>query len=249
MAWTVLRKFLIMVAMFYPIYCEAVEVHGSSLQQAADVLVDDVLAASSDNVQQIVRAGVPWQMLRFGLATLQGLYRLVLMALTLLRFASQPLLYMASWLYTIMRPGLLIVQLFYRAVIGIPLETMLALGHTLYPAYLYLTTAAFIGLTCGVTLAVSSQLLLLLLPSSQVRTEKGASGSGAGFRPGNIVLPNQAPVDSSRTGRTGYFDRGPKQGRALGRSSIALRSTSQLQSSTISEVAEDMQWSANDTTP
>ena len=211
---------------------------------------EHLLEKTSAEIRSAVGSGLHWQVLHWLQSITYGLLTMMIFALRLVRISCQPLIYMAGWVYTIARPGVLILQLIYHAIVAIPLDMVSSLGRTLYPAYLYLTTAAFVGLLCGVALALGSQLLLLVLPDKSVTRKRHDSGDGAGgLSTGRNERSSMMTPLMGRAGRSGYFERGGKSMRQYPRASIALRSASELQSSTISEVAEDLQWSADDMTP
>ncbi|BFZ53155.1 hypothetical protein PYCC9005_000178 [Savitreella phatthalungensis] len=101
---------------------------------------------------------IVWDIL---LAILRYSWRLVVLSC---RPAFAILRWLLGSILTVLRPATLILQLCYHVVIGIPLDLARSLSQTLYPAYLYLTTAAFIGIVVGVGLALSSQIFSAVCP-------------------------------------------------------------------------------------
>lgn len=99
-------------------------------------------------------------------ATLLGLavWRLLLFTWSATKFTARPFLYLLHILHQIARPVTLLIQLIYHLTVGVPFGILISLCQGLYPAYLFLGSAAVVGLTVGLILALSSKVLLLLLP-------------------------------------------------------------------------------------
>lgn len=94
-----------------------------------------------------------------------AVWRLVLFVTTVARYLLRPIFYVFHVLHSVLRPVTLLIQLIYHLLIGIPLNVLASLSRTLYPAYLFLGSAAMIGLLIGLGLAVFSKVMLLLLPN------------------------------------------------------------------------------------
>lgn len=127
-----------------------------------------------------------------------GVWRFLLFGWTVTKFALRPVLYLLHILHSIARPITLLIQLIYHLIIGVPLGILVSLSRGLYPAYLFLGSAAVIGLLVGLVMALSSKFLLLLLPvaSEKALSEAVDTMSSLHDTPSNKFIGKQRAMQS-----------------------------------------------------
>ena len=137
----------------------------------------------------------------------------------------RPVLYLLNVLHHTMRPVTLLMQLIYHLVIGVPLSVLQSVTRTLYPAYLFLGSAAVIGLLVGLGLASVSKLIAFFLPSHYDEPKFSAMKSAA-------TRPESKRTQSLRNTNLGSSKKSPPSTRTV------MSSQPSLQTPTIMEESE-----------
>lgn len=127
----------------------------SGLNTKEDLLGSTASFGNADKVN-----GPKWaQFTSLGL----GVWRLLLFSWSAIKFISKPFLFILHILHIITRPISLLIQLIYHLIVGVPFAVLAKLAKTLYPAYLFLGSAAIIGLFLGIGIALFSKTVKILL--------------------------------------------------------------------------------------
>ncbi|ORY86378.1 Mu homology domain-containing protein [Protomyces lactucae-debilis] len=81
-------------------------------------------------------------------------------------FVGKPLLKILGILHVLFRPGTVLVQLTWRIFIGVPFAMLQKFSGVLYLAWLFLGSAAVLGLMVGLGLAGSSRIVRKIFPDA-----------------------------------------------------------------------------------
>ncbi|CCG84561.1 protein of unknown function [Taphrina deformans PYCC 5710] len=132
-----------------------------------------------------------------------AVWRMLVFAGTVFQYLMVPVLYMVHILHSVLRPITLLIQLLFHILVGIPLSVVTRLSATLYPAYLFLGSAAIIGLSIGLGIAIFSRTLRVLLPEHNDTDNLQAydTSTAAGPSPNKRAQGKQkmAPVSVKRS--------------------------------------------------
>lgn len=128
---------------------------------------------------------------KWGQITSLGLavWRLLLFTFMVVKYVLRPVFYILHVLHSVARPVTLLIQLIYHITLGIPLGFTAKLFKTLYPAYLFLGSAAIIGISLGLGVSIFSRVMKMLLDHPEDETESSR-------------LKSTSPFDTPKTKRS-----------------------------------------------